>query len=99
MKHATNRSARRATKRARRNLHVPLPEEVYQRLRAQAERQDQPGTTLARRAIEAWLDEQARAARRDAIAAYAAGWAGATTDLDPELEAAAVDHLREDRDR
>jgi hypothetical protein len=37
----------------------------------------------------------AAAARHESIAAYAAEYGGSTADLDPEMEAAAVDHLRE----
>ncbi len=34
-----------------------------------------------------------RAARHEAIAAYAAEYGGSIADLDPELEAAALEHL------
>jgi hypothetical protein len=37
----------------------------------------------------------AAAARHESIAAYAAEYGGSTADLDPELEAAALEHLRE----
>ena len=37
---------------------------------------------------------EAPAARHEAIAAYAAEHAGSEADLDPELEAAATEHLR-----
>ena len=75
------------------NFHVPLPEQTYDHLRAEAERTQVPATALAREAIDAWLREQLRKARHDAIAAYAAKMAGTDLDLDPVLEAAGIEHL------
>jgi hypothetical protein len=77
------------------NFHLPLPEATYDHLRAHAERMQVPATTLAREAVDLWLRDQARKARRDAIAAYAAETAGTRLDLDPVLESAAIDHLLE----
>jgi hypothetical protein len=74
-----------------RNFHVPLPEQTYALLRAEAERTQVSATTLAREAIDSWLNYRARKARHAAIAAYAAEMAG--TDLDPDLEAAGIEHL------
>jgi hypothetical protein len=76
-----------------RNFHLPLPEPVYAQLKSEAERQQVPATTLAREAIDQWLRQQARQARHDAIAAYAAEMAGTEFDLDPDLEAAGIEHL------
>lgn len=76
------------------NFHLPLPEQTYRELRAASERAHVPATALAREAIDAWLRQQARAARGRAIAAYAAEMAGTSFDLDPALEAAAVKHLK-----
>lgn len=75
------------------NFHLPLPEQTYSELRAEAERAQVPATTLAREAIDLWLRYQARKARHDAIAAYAAEMAGTALDLDPELESAGIEHL------
>jgi hypothetical protein len=75
------------------NFHVPLPEPTYTLLRAEAERAQLPATTLAREAIDTWLRDQARRARHDAIAAYAADMAGTDLDLDRELESAGIEHL------
>lgn len=77
-----------------RNLHVPLPDDIYQRLRLEAERRKTPATSLAREAIDHWLAEQHRRAVRDAISAYAAACAGGPADLDEVLGRAAVEHLR-----
>jgi hypothetical protein len=75
------------------NFHVPLPEQTYSALRAEAERVQVPATTLAREAIDAWLRDQLRKARHAAIAAYAAESAGTTLDLDHDLESAGIQHL------
>ena len=75
------------------NFHVPLPEQTYADLRAEAERMQIPATTLARQAVDWWLRQQYRKAKHDAIAAYAAEMAGTHLDLDADLESAAIEHL------
>jgi hypothetical protein len=75
------------------NFHLPLPEQTYARLRAEAERTQVPATTLAREAVDEWLRQQARRARQDAIAAYATEMAGTYLDLDTSLESAGIEHL------
>ena len=75
------------------NFHVPLPEQTYSHLRAEAERAQVPATILAREAIDSWLRQQLRKARHDAITAYAADMAGTNFDLDPGLESAGIEHL------
>ena len=75
------------------NFHLPLPEETYNHLRAEAERALVPATALAREAIDCWLRQQRRKERHDQIAAYAAEMAGTQFDLDPDLEAAGIEHL------
>jgi hypothetical protein len=75
------------------NFHLPLPEQTYTQLRAEAERAQVPATTLARQAIDAWLRYQARKARHDEIAAYAAEMAATDLDLDRDLESAGIEHL------
>lgn len=76
-----------------RNFHVPLPEQTYMQLRAEAKRTQVPATTLAREAIDLWLQYQRRKARHEAIAAYAAETAGTDLDLDPDMESAGLEHL------
>lgn len=76
-----------------RNFHLPLPEQTYSQLRAEAERAQVPATALAREAIDLWLRHQARKARHDAIASFAAETAGTDLDLDRDLESAGVEHL------
>lgn len=75
------------------NFHLPLPEQTWGELRAESERAQVPATTLAREAIDLWLREQRRKAVHLAISNYAAEVAGSVADLDPELEAAGVEHL------
>jgi hypothetical protein len=75
------------------NFHLPLPEQTYSQLRAEAERTQVPATTLARKAIDLWLRSQLPRARHAAIAAYAEEMAGTNLDLDPDLEAAGIEHL------
>jgi hypothetical protein len=70
------------------NFHLPLPEQTYARLRAEAERTQVPATTLAREAVDEWLRNQSRKARQDAIVAYATEMAG--TSLHPHRGASAV---------
>lgn len=75
------------------NFHLPLPEETYAHLRAEAERMQVPATTLAREAVDAWLRQQLRKARQAAIEDYASEMAGTRLDLDSDLESAAIEHL------
>lgn len=82
------------TARALRNLHVPLPATLHDRLRAVATRSKRPATSLAREAIEAWVDERERQAVHEAIATYATEMAGGPADLDEDLEQAAIEQLR-----
>ena len=77
-----------------RNFHLPLPENLYHRLRKEADRSNQPATVLARQAIELWLHWKRRAALHSAIAEYAGRFAGTETGLDPDLEAAALEYWR-----
>lgn len=76
-----------------RNLHIPLPEDLYSQLRAEAERAQLPATVIARQAIAWWLEQQRKRALHDSIRAYAARNAGTAADLDQELETAAVEQL------
>ena len=75
------------------NFHLPLPEQIYTGLRAEAERTGEPATTLAREAVDWWLRQQVRKATHDAIAAYATEMAGTHLDLDADLESAGIEHL------
>lgn len=75
------------------NFHLPLPDETYTRLRHEASRAGRPATAVAREALEYWLAERERQAVHDSIAEYAREVAGTHDDLDPDLEAASLEHL------
>ncbi len=81
------------TKQTVRNLHVPLPDPLYQKLRNASQRFSRPATDLAREAIDNWLVEQQRMFVHEAVADYALGAAGSTEDLDEQLEAAGIESL------
>jgi hypothetical protein len=77
------------------NFHLPLPNQVYDELKSEAQRSRMPATSMARLAIQSWLAARKKTARKQAIAAYAAGMAGTAFDLDRALEAATIDLLIE----
>jgi predicted DNA-binding protein len=79
--------------KASRNLHVPLPEGLHDRLRSEAARAGRPATVLAREAIEAWVEEREREAVHEAVVTYARAVAGSRADLDEHLEQAGIEHL------
>jgi len=74
------------------DFHLPLPDELYRRLLAEAARSNQPADLVARQAIETWLKQKQDADLHRAIATYAAEYAGSDLDLDSELEAASIEH-------
>lgn len=76
-----------------RNFHLPLPAALYDELREEARRRATPATAVAREAIEACLRDRRKAELREAIAAYAARYAGSRADLDRDLESAALEFL------
>ena len=76
-----------------RNFHLPLPDDLYTRLHAQADRTGRPATALAREALTSWLRDQQRREVFEAIASYASAVAGTLDDLDPVLEEASLEHL------
>lgn len=77
----------------RRNFHVPLPEDLYRALQAEAEQAQQPANALARDAIASWVELRRQARIDQAILAYAQATAGTPADLDPALEAASLELL------
>jgi hypothetical protein len=84
---------------AQHNFHVPMPARLYRDLRVEAERRGVPATALVRQVLEEWLEAHRRLVVAEAIAAYAADVAGTPGDLDPELEAAAVEALDSEQKR
>jgi len=81
-------------KSATKNFHLPLPERAYEELRREAAREGRPATTVAREAIEEWLERRRKSELHEQIAEYASAQKGSEADLDATLESAAVRHLR-----
>jgi metal-responsive CopG/Arc/MetJ family transcriptional regulator len=75
------------------DFHISLPDELYNKLLAEAERSKQPAAELAQQAIDIWLQQRQKEELHEEIAAYAAEFAGTEFDLDEELEAASIEHL------
>ena len=76
-----------------RNFHVPLPEELYDRLRAESRRREVPATQMVREAVEVWLDDAEQEALRHGIEAYAEEMAASSADLDEDLAESGLEHL------
>jgi hypothetical protein len=81
------------------NFHLPLPDQVYDALKIEAQRSQVPATSMARHAIQSWLAARRKAARKQAIADYAAENAGTELDLDRALEGATLEFLVEGEPR
>ncbi len=79
--------------RTNRNLHVPLPDPIYQRLRIEAQRSKRPATEIARTAIDIWLAQQERIFLHESVAEYARNTADTPADLDEYMESAGIDSL------
>jgi hypothetical protein len=75
------------------NFHLPLPPDLHDQLREEAELSGQPATVLAREALRMSLAERRRRRLHSQIAAFAAEHAGSALDLDEALERAAVEAL------
>ncbi len=75
------------------NLHVPLPESLYQKLRQEAALQGQPATVITRAALESYLQELERKRLRREFADWIKANAGTELDLDQELEAAGIENM------
>jgi len=76
-----------------RNFHLPLPDDVYTDLRAEAQRTSKPATALARQAIELWLRHRRKVARHEAISTFATKHGGGPLDIDTELEKSSAEYL------
>ncbi|HET6386329.1 MAG TPA: hypothetical protein VFJ58_23295 [Armatimonadota bacterium] len=73
------------------NFHVPLPENLYEKLQSEAGRVHEPATVVARQAIENWIEQRKTTALHESIAAYAAEHGGTAVDLNPDMEAATIE--------
>jgi predicted transcriptional regulator len=77
-----------------RDFHVPLPEQVYQELKSEAESSRRSANAVAREAISQWLEARRQARLDHEVLVYAEAVAGTDADLDVELEAAGLELLR-----
>jgi plasmid stability protein len=80
-----------ADKEALRNFHVPLPEGLYEELKAEAAAGGRSANALAREAIAHWLGMQRQARVHQEVLEYATAMAGTAHDLDIVFEAASLD--------
>ena len=78
---------------ANKNFHLPLPADMYARLRDASSRLGAPATELAREAIAEWLREEKRRVLRAGLAAFVDIHAGTEWDLDPAVEAAGIESI------
>ena len=75
----------------KRNFHVPLPDDLYRVLHAEAKKRRQPATQFVRELLEQWEKRLRAETLRTEISEYASREAGTANDLDPELEAAGIE--------
>ena len=75
------------------NIHVPLTQELYRKLRDEAKKEERPATEIARNAIQKWLEERERIALHESISDYAIKNAGTVYDYDEELSNASIEHI------
>lgn len=76
-----------------RNFHVPLPDDLYTKLREEALRNNQSATELARYAIKLWLKAREKLAIHKALSEFVTEYAGTELDLDEDLEALSIEYL------
>ena len=76
-----------------RNFHLPLPDDLYQALRSEAERRRRPATEIVREVLEQWREQLRAQALHAEIADYASKHVGTSADLDRTLEAAGIEAL------
>ncbi len=81
------------------NLHVPLSGSLHGRLREAAEQTGRPATVLAREAIEAYLCQLHKESIDSRLTEWAREMAGTEFDLNPDLEEASLEFLRDDHDK
>jgi len=76
------------------NFHLPLPPDLHEELREEAERSGQPATALAREALRIVLAHRRRQRLHAQIAEFVSEHAGSGLDLDEDLERAAIEALK-----
>lgn len=80
--------------RASVNFHIPLPSDLHDQLREEAERSGQPATAWAREALRDTLSQRRKQRLHAEIAAFASEHAGTELDLDEDFERAGTEVLR-----
>ncbi len=80
--------------RASVNFHLPLPSDLHDQLREEAERSGQPATAWAREALRTTLSQRRKQRLHAEIAAFASEHAGTELDLDEDFERAGIEALR-----
>lgn len=81
--------------RANVNFHLPLPLDLHNQLREEAERSGKPATAWAREALKTTLIQRRRQRLHAEIAAVASDHAGSALDLDEDFEQAGIEVLRD----
>jgi len=76
-----------------RTFHLPLPDDLHDALRREAELARRPATEVAKEALVAWLETKRRQRLAEDIQRFATAAAGTETDLDQNLEVAGVECL------
>ncbi len=77
------------------NLHIPLPQDLYAELMELSKAMGTPATKIARMAIDQWTKASLKVRLKHQISAYARAHAGTEHDLMPDLERAALSTLLE----
>ncbi|HKI05674.1 MAG TPA: hypothetical protein VKK31_27080 [Thermoanaerobaculia bacterium] len=80
--------------RATVNFHLPLPPDLHDQLREEAELSGQPATALAREALRSALIHRRKQRLHAEIAAFASKQGGSNLDLDEALEQAGIEALQ-----
>lgn len=75
-------------------LNLPLPQDMHEAIFSESRRLGISAARLVRTVLEDWLQERRREIRREEVRRFALEHAGTDLDLDPALEAAAVEELR-----
>jgi hypothetical protein len=75
------------------NFHLPLPQDLHEELREEAERSGQPATALARDALRIVLAHRRRQRLHAQIAEFTAEHAGSDLDFDENFERATIEVL------
>jgi predicted DNA-binding protein len=78
---------------AMKKVHLPLPPDVYARLKRESEASGIPTTVLAREAVTEWLERLERERIAEELRTFALEHAGSELDLDDGFEGAATDAL------